>query len=171
MVYDWGQCSVGCVWLAEHCSIPGRVLIYCEVSLHSTSVKEHNVSCDLLILYPVDNSDSLSVVEQSQQGIGFSGIPFIIPHLWLCGVSYALCLLPSLLQCGLEIFCHWVDPKEFYLSLGILLMWSYASLLWGFCSLFYLGCFALYPGIACLVYVHYGIACLASQASYWAGAL
>ena len=33
-----------------------------------------------------------------------------------------------------------------------------------FCSPFYLGCFALYPGIACLGYVHYGISCLASQA-------
>ena len=33
----------------------------------------------------------------------------------------------------------------------------------GLCSPFYLGCFALYPGIACLGYVHYGIACLASQ--------
>ena len=27
------------------------------------------------------------------------------------------------------------------------------------------------PGMACLGYVHYGIACLASQASDWAGAL
>ena len=40
----------------------------------------------------------------------------------------------------------------------------------GFCSPLYLGCFTLHPGIACLVYVHYGIACLVSQASYWAGA-
>ena len=41
----------------------------------------------------------------------------------------------------------------------------------GFCSPFYLGYFALHPGIACLGYVHYGVACLASQASFWAGAL
>ena len=41
----------------------------------------------------------------------------------------------------------------------------------GFCSPFYLGCFALHPGIACLGYVHHGIACLASQASDWASAL
>ena len=39
------------------------------------------------------------------------------------------------------------------------------------CGPFYLGCFALHPGIACLGYVHYGVACQASQASYWAGAL
>ena len=45
------------------------------------------------------------------------------------------------------------------------------SSLWGFYSPFYLGYFALHPGIDCLGYVHYGIACLASQASYWAGAL
>ena len=31
--------------------------------------------------------------------------------------------------------------------------------------------FALYPVIACLGYVHHRVACLASQASYWAGAL
>ena len=41
----------------------------------------------------------------------------------------------------------------------------------GFFRLFYLGCFALHPGIACLGYVYYGIACLASQASDWAGTL
>ena len=52
---------------------------------------------------PMDNSDSPSVVQQSQQGISFSCTSFIILLLWLCGVSYALCLLPSLLQCGLEI--------------------------------------------------------------------
>ena len=39
-----------------------------------------------------------------------------------------------------------------------------------FCSPFYLGCLALHPGIACLGYEHHGIACLTSQASYWAGA-
>ena len=41
----------------------------------------------------------------------------------------------------------------------------------GCCGPFYLGCFALHPGIACLGYEHYGVACLAPQASYWAGAL
>ena len=41
----------------------------------------------------------------------------------------------------------------------------------GLCSPFYLGCFAFHPGIACLDYVHHGIACLASQVSDWAGVL
>ena len=31
----------------------------------------------------VDNSDSPSVVEQSQQDVSCSCIPFIIPYLWL----------------------------------------------------------------------------------------
>ena len=53
--------------------------------------------------WSIDNSDSLSVVEQSQQDVSCSCIPFIIPYLWLCGVSYAICLLPSLLQCCLEV--------------------------------------------------------------------
>ena len=78
--------------------------------IHQNAVKKQNVSCQVSIPYPVDNSDSPSVVEQSQQGISFSHISFIIPCLWLCGIYYALCLLPSLLQCGLEIFCCWVDP-------------------------------------------------------------
>ena len=67
--------------------------------------------------YPVpslDNSDSPSIVEQSQQGIGCGCIPFIIPCVWLFGVSYALFLLPSLLQCCLEVFL------QLSLSLGTL---------------------------------------------------
>ena len=53
--------------------------------------------------WSVDNSDFPSVVEQSQQDISCSCIPFIIPYLWVWGVSYALCLLPSLLQCCPEV--------------------------------------------------------------------
>ena len=100
----------------------------------------------------VDNSDSPSVVEQLQQDISFSCISFIIPLLWLCGVSYALCLLPGPLQCGLEIILLFVC------SLGILsacpivpcLMQLSLSEDLGVCSPFYLGCFILHPGIACL---------------------
>ena len=33
---------------------------------------------------------------------------------------------------------------------------------WASAAPFYLGYFILHPGIACLGYVHYGIACLAS---------
>ena len=68
----------------------------------------------------VDNSDYPSVVEQPQQGISFSYISFIIPSLWLCGVSYDLCLLPSLLLCRLEIILSlgW--------SLGVLLFARYS---------------------------------------------
>ena len=108
VVGDWDQCCVGSVLLAECYSILCRVLFHYEVSLHGTSVKEQNVrvtyqggSCS--VPCPVDNSDSPSVVEQSQQGVSFSCILFIIPCLWLCRVSYALCLLPSLLQCRLEV--------------------------------------------------------------------
>ena len=42
---------------------------------------------------------------------------------------------------------------------------------WASAAPFCLGYFALYPGIACLGYVHCGIACLVSHASDWAGAL
>ena len=43
-------------------------------------------------------------MEQSQQRCWLWLYSFIIPCLWLCGVSYALCLLPSLLQCCLVLF-------------------------------------------------------------------
>ena len=62
------------------------------------------------VSYPVDNSDSFSVVEQSQQGVSFSCILFIIPLLWLCRVSYALCLLPILLCVALRLSYHLVVP-------------------------------------------------------------
>ena len=44
------------------------------------------------VSWSVDNSDSPSIVEQSQQGADSSCILLFIPCLWLCGVSYALCL-------------------------------------------------------------------------------
>ena len=150
VVYDWGQHCVGSVWSAEHYSVLHRVLFHHEVSHHGTSVKEQNVrvtyqggSCS--VPYPVDNSDSPPVVEQSQQGISFSCISFIIPHLWLCGVSYALCLFPSLLQCEVGdypvtglILRNSACPQV--LSLIELCL----SDLLGFCSPFYLGYFALH---------------------------
>ena len=52
----------------------------------------------------VDNSDSPSIVEQSQQRCWLWLYSFIIPCFWLCGISYALCLLPSLLKCCWELF-------------------------------------------------------------------
>ena len=61
-----------------------------------------------MMLFPcywvVDNSDSPSVVEPSQQRCWVWLYSFIIPCLWLCGVSYALDLLPSLLHCCWELF-------------------------------------------------------------------
>ena len=56
-----------------------------------------------LYLGSVVNSDSPSMVEQSQQGPDSSCILLFISCLWLCRVSYAICLLLSLLQCVFEI--------------------------------------------------------------------
>ena len=76
-------------------------------------VKEQNVRSALvyrycMMMFPcywvVDNSDSSSGVEQSQQRCWLWFYSFIIPCLWLCGVTYALCLLPSFLQCCWELF-------------------------------------------------------------------
>ena len=53
----------------------------CHREAGHLGVKKQNVRCHLSIPYPVDNSDSPSVVEQSQQGISFNCILFIIPPL------------------------------------------------------------------------------------------
>ena len=105
--------------------------------------------------YPVDNSDSPSVVEQSQQGISFSCISFIIPFLQLCGVSYALCLLPSLMQCCLNmiLWLSWslgIPLMELSCLVVPCLMQLSLSKDFGVCSPFYLGCFLLHPGMVCL---------------------
>ena len=77
----------------------------------------------------------------------------------VCGVSYALCLLLSLMQCCLNMIL-WLSW-----SLGIPLMelsclvvpclmqFSLSEDL-GFCNPFYLGYFALHPGMTYLVYMH-----------------
>ena len=88
---------------------------------YSSNVKEQNIGLPIKgmvpqVLYLVDNSQSPSVVEQLWQGISFSCISFTNALLWLCGVSYALHLLPSLLQFRLEII------MSLGCSLGILVV-------------------------------------------------
>ena len=101
VVDDWGWCCVGSVWLAEHYSVPHRVL-FCKVSCHTTSVKVQNVCCTLFrytvgccsVSWPVDNSDSPSIVEQSQQGTDSSCILLFISCLQPeeYPMPYAYCL-------------------------------------------------------------------------------
>ena len=72
---------------------------------------------------------------QSQQRHWLWLDSFMIPCHWHCGLSCALCLLPSLLQCCLEVF----SLRELCLSKDL-----------GFCSLFYLGyiCIALWDSLS-----------------------
>ena len=84
-------------------------------------------------------------MEQSQQRCWLWLYIFIVPCLWLCGVSYALCPLPSVLQCCLEVFsaaqlvlrCSpwWNSACPLVLCLMQLSLSEDLS----FCSLFYLG--------------------------------
>ena len=59
---------------------------------------------------PVDNSDSPSVVEQSQQGISFSCIHllFFISGSMEYPMHYPSCLASC--SVGWRLSCHWVDP-------------------------------------------------------------
>ena len=119
--------------------------------------------------YPVavvDNSDAASIVEQSQQRCWLQLYSFIIPCLWLCGISYALCLSPSLLQ------CCWVLLSLSSACLVVLCLMQFSlSKDLGFYSLFYpmhnyIALWDSLPGL-----VHSGISCLASQTPYWTAAL
>ena len=74
-------------------------------------------------------------------------------------MPYASCLV----SCSVV----WRCPCSSACPVVLCLMQLYLSKDLGFCSPFYLGCFTLHPGIACLGYVHYGIACLAFQACDW----
>ena len=145
----------------------------CMMWKSSGSVKGQYACCHLSIPYPVDNSDSPSVVEQSQQGISFSCICLLL-FLISGSVEYPMPYASCLASCigGGDYPVAGLILMEFCLSPGTLL--NGALLIWPLGLLqspFYWGYFTLHPGIACLVYVHYGIACLASWASYWAGAL
>ena len=73
-------------------------------------VKEQYVGCHLSIPYPVDNSDSPSIVEQSQQGFSFSCIYllFLISGSVVYPMPYASCL--SSCSAGWRLSCCWVDP-------------------------------------------------------------
>ena len=81
-------------------------------------------------------------MEQSQQCTSCSYIPFIIPCLWLCGVSYALCLLPSFLQCCLAFAAPFLS-RVFHIApldslSGLCALWDslsrFPSLCWGRCT-------------------------------------
>ena len=121
--------------------------------------------------YPVDNSDSPSVVEQSQQAL--ASVVFHLLFLDSDSVEYPMPYASCLTSCsvGGEYPVAQLILRSSAYSRVLSVMKLCLSIILGFCSPFYLGCFALHPGITCLGYVHYEIACLASQASYWAGAL
>ena len=111
----------------------------------------------------MDNSDSPSIVEQSQQGIGYSCIPllFLVSGSMEYPMPYASCLAScSIVGCcsSSQLACP-VVPCLMQLSLSEDL---------GFCCLFYLVHIhiALWDSLSGLV--HSGIACLVSQAPDWA---
>ena len=114
--------------------------------------------------WSVDNSDSPSIVKQSQQGANCSCIPFIIHFSG--SVEYPMPYASCLVSCSVV----WRCPCSSAYPIVLCLMQLCLSEDLGLYSPFYLGCFSLHPGIACLGYLHYGIACLASQASNLVGA-
>ena len=120
--------------------------------------------------YPVYNSDSPSVVEQSQ-GTSFSCISFIILCLW--SVEYPMPYASCLASCseGWRLSCSSVDHLVFHLFWGTLMNGALLVCYFGLLQplLFRMFCIAHWDSL--LGYVHCGIACLASQASYLSGAL
>ena len=114
----------------------------------------------------VDNSDSPSIVEQSQQGCDSSCYTLlaVIPS----SVNYTLCLSASLLQHG-YILLHF-PVSCFSVSLHSLCSSLLQLLQLGLCSPLYSGCFLIEPWDRLSDNVHPGIACLACWVSNWAGA-
>ena len=90
------------------------------------------------------------------KGNDCSCIPLLLPCLWLYGVSYVLCLLPSLLMCcKVLLYCSSVCPGLLVLQLCCCVS---LSEVWASAASF----------IKCIFGMHSGIACLASQAPDWA---
>ena len=110
-------------------------------------------------------------MEQSQQGVGCSCISVLSSCFWLCGVSYALCLLPRVLW-SVVLLCPVAQVVLLFCSSACPPMFSLKELCLsedlGFYSLFYLVpfCNALWDSLSGLM--HSGIACLTSQAPDWA---
>ena len=102
VVDDWGWCCVGSVQSAKCYSVPCRVLFHCKVFCHGPSVQEQYVGCTLCrytmgccsVPWSVDNSDSPSTVEQSQQGADSSCILclFLVSGSVEYPIPYAYCL-------------------------------------------------------------------------------
>ena len=116
----------------------------------------------------VDNSDSPSIMEQLQQGHGSGCYTFISSRSWPYDVSYALCLSTSLLQHAYIILCFLF--LFYILTFPVFFFSITPTTSKGFCSTFYPGCFLDEPCYSLSNYVYPGIACLAFQASDWAGA-
>ena len=78
------------------------------------------------------------------KGAGYSCIPLLSPDLWLYGVSYALCLLSSLLQCcGCSLCCVNLSSNLLDCSSACPKFWASAT-----------------SFIQCIFAMHFGIACL-----------
>ena len=71
-------------------------------------------------------------------------VSFIILCLWICGVSYALCLLPSLMQCRLDIVLRSAVGLLMSLDVPFCPSWLLPFHL-GFCSPFYFRVFCIVP--------------------------
>ena len=134
-------------------------------NMHLQYPRYHCITSMFLL---VDNSDSSSIVEQSQQGCGFSCncVLTVVPSSVMCPMPYAYQLAFS------NVGIFWSVPhvclcvcQEVDLTLNLI-----RPAPTGFCNPFYLGCSLFAPLDSLSDYVHPGVVCLAFQASNWAGA-
>ena len=126
--------------------------------------------CIIPMFLLVDNSDSPSIVEQSQQGCdsNCNSLLTIIPSSVMYPMPYACQLAFS----NVGISC---SVPQWMLSLSLLCVFARRLIWWAFSCwvlqplLFRV--FSLAPWDSLSDYVHPGIACLVFWASNWAGAL
>ena len=160
----WNSTGQSLYGVVEHWSIQCRVLFHCEVLHHDTSVKGYNIGSSVSgyncwfptkgyrltgflvsgLTLLVDTSDSPSIVSSHNKGAGCSCISWLTLGLWLCGLSYALCLLPSLLRCcGFLLCCVSLSSNLLDCSPSCPQFWA--------CAASFIHCiFAMHFGIACL---------------------
>ena len=138
----------------------------CWLVVYDMNLQYPRYHCTTPMLLLVDNSDSPSKVEQSQQECDSScnTLLTIIPS----SVKYPILYACQLASCNVGTSCHVL------LSLCVLAFPVFFSsttyINSGSVAPFYLGCFLIEPWDSLSGYVHSGIACLASWASDWAGA-
>ena len=141
--------------------------LYRCVGSYNMNLQYPRYHCTYPMFLLVDNSDSPSIVEQSQQGHDSSCYTLlaVVPSSVKYPIPYACQLASCNMGISSYVLLYLVSQCPYVPH--VLLFYNYC---WGSAAPFYPGCFLIEPWDSLSDYVHPGIACLACWASNWAGA-